>query len=194
MACREISPVVTPSPENHRSEKERNHACPAACTLHPGFPASELVDDAGGWFSRRLCRRSGARTRNRSSSTRSRTSDRSTRAGRSARCSSESRSRRSRSTTSSTFTATRSRSRAISRDRGGLEARGRRRDRAGRRCVTALQQMSAGGTKALVVAHSTGGLVLRRLLEGSPSLASWIGHVLALGVPWGGTLSRFACS
>jgi pimeloyl-ACP methyl ester carboxylesterase len=52
----------------------------------------------------------------------------------------------------------------------------------------ALTQMATNGRRALVIAHSTGGLVLRQLLEGSPGLATKISHVLALGVPWAGTL------
>ncbi|MFA6958235.1 MAG: hypothetical protein WC538_20395 [Thermoanaerobaculia bacterium] len=53
---------------------------------------------------------------------------------------------------------------------------------------TAIQQMSSGGTKVLVIIHSTGGLVLRQLLAAEPALGAKIGHILALGVPWAGTL------
>ncbi|MGK2856807.1 MAG: lipase/acyltransferase domain-containing protein, partial [Thermoanaerobaculia bacterium] len=56
---------------------------------------------------------------------------------------------------------------------------------------TAIQQMSAGGTKVLVIIHSTGGLVLRQLLVAEPALGAKIGHILALGVPWAGTLKSF---
>ncbi|MCM2317659.1 MAG: hypothetical protein NDJ92_21115 [Thermoanaerobaculia bacterium] len=56
---------------------------------------------------------------------------------------------------------------------------------------TAIQQMSAGGRKVLVIAHSTGGLVLRQLLVAEQALGAKIGHILALGVPWAGTLKSF---
>jgi len=46
----------------------------------------------------------------------------------------------------------------------------------------------ATGTKVVALVHSTGGLVLRRLLEAQPLLAQRIEHILALGVPWAGTL------
>lgn len=52
----------------------------------------------------------------------------------------------------------------------------------------ALTQMASGGKRVVVIAHSTGGLVLRQLLDGDPGLATKIAHVLALGVPWAGTL------
>lgn len=47
--------------------------------------------------------------------------------------------------------------------------------------------------KVVVIGHSTGGLVIRALLERAPEaesrrLAERIDHVLALGVPWAGTL------
>ena len=46
-----------------------------------------------------------------------------------------------------------------------------------------------GGAGVIVLIHSTGGLVLRRLLEQDPALASRIEHILALGIPWAGTLA-----
>lgn len=46
-----------------------------------------------------------------------------------------------------------------------------------------------GGAGVVVLIHSTGGLVLRRLLEQDPPLARRIEHVLALGIPWAGTLA-----
>jgi pimeloyl-ACP methyl ester carboxylesterase len=48
---------------------------------------------------------------------------------------------------------------------------------------------SNGGAGVIVLVHSTGGLVLRRLLEQDPALAGRIEHILALGVPWAGTLA-----
>ena len=45
-----------------------------------------------------------------------------------------------------------------------------------------------GGRKPTVIVHSTGGLVLRALLEGEPELADHLEGVIAFGVPWGGTL------
>ncbi|MGK2856350.1 MAG: lipase/acyltransferase domain-containing protein, partial [Thermoanaerobaculia bacterium] len=57
---------------------------------------------------------------------------------------------------------------------------------------TAIQQMSAGATKVLTIVHSTGGLVLRQLLAAEPALGAKIAHILALGVPWAGTLKSFA--
>lgn len=45
-----------------------------------------------------------------------------------------------------------------------------------------------GGAKVVVIVHSTGGLVFRSLLESRPALAPLVDHVLALGVPWAGTL------
>jgi pimeloyl-ACP methyl ester carboxylesterase len=42
--------------------------------------------------------------------------------------------------------------------------------------------------KVVVIIHSTGGLVLRALLEARPQLATKIEQILAFGVPWAGTL------
>jgi hypothetical protein len=47
------------------------------------------------------------------------------------------------------------------------------------------------GRKVVVIVHSTGGLVFRRLLESDPSLTSSIEQVLAFGVPWAGNLKAF---
>lgn len=44
------------------------------------------------------------------------------------------------------------------------------------------------GRKVVVVIHSTGGLVLRALLEAEPRLARKIEQILAFGIPWAGTL------
>jgi hypothetical protein len=44
------------------------------------------------------------------------------------------------------------------------------------------------GRKVVVIIHSTGGLVLRALLEAKPQLAAKIEQILAFGVPWAGTL------
>ncbi len=44
------------------------------------------------------------------------------------------------------------------------------------------------GRKVVVIIHSTGGLVLRALLEAKPQLASRIEQILAFGIPWAGTL------
>jgi pimeloyl-ACP methyl ester carboxylesterase len=44
------------------------------------------------------------------------------------------------------------------------------------------------GRKVVVIIHSTGGLVLRALLEAKPQLAKKIEQILAFGVPWAGTL------
>ncbi|HEX5759246.1 MAG TPA: hypothetical protein VF121_08630 [Thermoanaerobaculia bacterium] len=44
------------------------------------------------------------------------------------------------------------------------------------------------GRGVVVIIHSTGGLVLRALLEARPQLASKIEQILAFGIPWAGTL------
>jgi len=55
--------------------------------------------------------------------------------------------------------------------------------------VRAIQDLHlANQSKVVVIAHSTGGLVLRRLLEQQPAIAEKIEHVIAFGVPWAGTL------
>ena len=43
----------------------------------------------------------------------------------------------------------------------------------------------------VVLAHSTGGLVLRALLEARPAVASKVEAILALGVPWAGVVKAF---
>lgn len=43
----------------------------------------------------------------------------------------------------------------------------------------------------VLIAHSTGGLVIRALLESKPELVRYIDHLIAFGVPWAGTLSAF---
>ncbi len=48
--------------------------------------------------------------------------------------------------------------------------------------------------RVIVVAHSTGGLVIRRLLEersGNANLLQCIERIIAFGVPWAGTLKSF---
>lgn len=44
------------------------------------------------------------------------------------------------------------------------------------------------GERVTVLCHSTGGLVLRSLFAAEPALAARVERVLALGVPWAGTL------
>jgi pimeloyl-ACP methyl ester carboxylesterase len=44
-------------------------------------------------------------------------------------------------------------------------------------------------TRVVVMPHSTGGLVLRAVLEANPTLANKIDHIMALAVPWLGTLA-----
>jgi pimeloyl-ACP methyl ester carboxylesterase len=43
--------------------------------------------------------------------------------------------------------------------------------------------------RVVVIAHSTGGLVLRAVLESNPALANKIDQILGLGVPWVGALA-----
>ena len=56
--------------------------------------------------------------------------------------------------------------------------------------VRAIDRVSQAnrGRKAVVIIHSTGGLVLRALLEQRPEVAEKIEQILAFGVPWAGTL------
>jgi pimeloyl-ACP methyl ester carboxylesterase len=55
--------------------------------------------------------------------------------------------------------------------------------------VAAIDRLSqANASKVVVIAHSTGGLVLRRLLEMRPDVAGRIEQVLSFGIPWAGTL------
>ena len=53
----------------------------------------------------------------------------------------------------------------------------------------AINELHAGtGDRVVPIVHSTGGLVLRALLEAQPALVDKIDRVLSLGVPWAGTL------
>jgi len=53
----------------------------------------------------------------------------------------------------------------------------------------AIDELHAStGDRVVPIVHSTGGLVLRALLEAQPALADKIDRVLSLGVPWAGTL------
>lgn len=47
------------------------------------------------------------------------------------------------------------------------------------------------GRRVTVLVHSTGGLVLRSLLEARPAVADRLERVIAFGVPWAGTLASF---
>jgi hypothetical protein len=53
----------------------------------------------------------------------------------------------------------------------------------------AIHELAAGGKKVVMLPHSTGGLVLRRLLEDKPALVDEIDSVMSFGVPWAGTLA-----
>ena len=55
----------------------------------------------------------------------------------------------------------------------------------------AITTLSATGQRVVVIIHSTGGLVFRRLLESEPQLADRIEHIFAFGVPWAGNLKAF---
>lgn len=55
----------------------------------------------------------------------------------------------------------------------------------------AITTLSASGQRVVVIIHSTGGLVFRRLLESEPQLAEKIEHIFAFGVPWAGNLKAF---
>jgi pimeloyl-ACP methyl ester carboxylesterase len=53
----------------------------------------------------------------------------------------------------------------------------------------AIERLAADhGRRVIVIIHSTGGLVLRALLEARPQLAAKIERILAFGIPWAGTL------
>ncbi len=54
----------------------------------------------------------------------------------------------------------------------------------------ALASLAQAG-KVIVIAHSAGGLLLRRYLELHPHRADSISHIVGFGVPWGGTLKAF---
>lgn len=61
------------------------------------------------------------------------------------------------------------------------------------RLLARLQRhRQATGRKAVVIVHSTGGLVLRALLQRQPDARDLIASVLAFGVPWAGTLAPLA--
>ncbi len=47
---------------------------------------------------------------------------------------------------------------------------------------------NATGEKVVILCHSTGGLVVRALLKGQPNLADLVDQVIAISVPWAGTL------
>ena len=53
---------------------------------------------------------------------------------------------------------------------------------------TAIDDLTKNGGKVVVLPHSTGGLILRKLLEDKPALSQKIDEVIAFGVPWCGTL------
>lgn len=56
----------------------------------------------------------------------------------------------------------------------------------------AIDELHAGtGERVVPIIHSTGGLVLRALVESRPELVDKIDRVLSLGVPWAGTLKSF---
>jgi pimeloyl-ACP methyl ester carboxylesterase len=58
--------------------------------------------------------------------------------------------------------------------------------------VQAIDRLSQEhGRKVVVLIHSTGGLVLRALLEQRPEVAAKIERILAFGIPWAGTLKAF---
>lgn len=54
-------------------------------------------------------------------------------------------------------------------------------------CEQAIETLAGQGSIVAIV-HSTGGLVLRALIEQRPALAAKLEHVLAFGVPWAGSL------
>lgn len=51
--------------------------------------------------------------------------------------------------------------------------------------------ITTGTGSCTVVAHSTGGLLVRKLLEDEPALLPHVERVVAFGVPWAGTLKPF---
>ena len=55
----------------------------------------------------------------------------------------------------------------------------------------AIDDFVTAGAKPVVMIHSTGGLVLRRLLELRPAVIAKIAQIVAFAVPWGGTLKSF---
>jgi hypothetical protein len=72
--------------------------------------------------------------------------------------------------------------------RGAVDA-----DRVHADVAAAIDSLAAqnGGAKVIVIVHSTGGLVFRRCLELQPALAAKVERILALGIPWAGTLKSF---
>jgi hypothetical protein len=57
----------------------------------------------------------------------------------------------------------------------------------------AIDRLSAqnGGAPVVAIIHSTGGPVFRRCLELRPQTAAKVEQILALGIPWAGTLTSF---
>jgi pimeloyl-ACP methyl ester carboxylesterase len=72
--------------------------------------------------------------------------------------------------------------------RGAVDA-----DRVQADVAAAIDSLAAqnGGAKVVVIIHSTGGPVFRRCLELQPELAAKVERILALGIPWAGTLKSF---
>lgn len=58
-----------------------------------------------------------------------------------------------------------------------------------KRAITDLH--TATGEPVVLLCHSTGGLIVRSLLEGSPEIVDLLERVIAIGVPWVGTLQSF---
>lgn len=56
------------------------------------------------------------------------------------------------------------------------------------RLEAAIEAHGSEQQKAVIIAHSTGGLALRTLLESKPQLAKRIERIIAFGVPWAGAL------
>lgn len=56
------------------------------------------------------------------------------------------------------------------------------------RLAAAIEAAFAGGGPVTVIAHSTGGLVVRHLLETRPELVPKVRRLIAFGVPWAGVL------
>ncbi len=50
---------------------------------------------------------------------------------------------------------------------------------------------AAHGRKVVLLAHSTGGLLVRALIEARPAVAAKLETILALGVPWAGVVKAF---
>lgn len=72
--------------------------------------------------------------------------------------------------------------------RGAVDA-----DRVQADVAAAIDSLSAqnGGAQVIVIIHSTGGPVFRRVLELQPAVAAKVERILALGIPWAGTLTSF---